>query len=325
MLMVPTGTRAHAAGRASYLRGLVAVAFEDLDGVPAGVDDVDGWLAWPGVVAIASTVSRALSYGTIYTTKLLRRGTDIDRATPWRILQDLKVSDAMQAFRPPFLLAGAHAQGRNGQPEEAIPGEAGQRASANGAHPAPSASSQLTGTSLAALPGPVTGELDAQAIFATESLSQALRQLEIYGRDGLPVLSDDARQITGWVTNATVIRAVGREIRTVQQDAAQAREAADAATGAGERAPGHGVAPQGNQDGAVAAPPPNPLPGYRMVEITLPGDSPAAGTKLGDATWPPGTLPVTLLRDRHLHRPDPHLILRPGDRIAVLTPSRPQP
>ena len=30
-------------------------------------------------VAIASTVSRALSYGTIYTTKLLRRGTDIDR------------------------------------------------------------------------------------------------------------------------------------------------------------------------------------------------------------------------------------------------------
>jgi chloride channel protein, CIC family len=31
-------------------------------------------------IAIASAVSRALSYGTIYTTKLLRRGTDIDRA-----------------------------------------------------------------------------------------------------------------------------------------------------------------------------------------------------------------------------------------------------
>ena len=31
-------------------------------------------------VAIATAVSRALSYGTIYTTKLLRRGTDIDRA-----------------------------------------------------------------------------------------------------------------------------------------------------------------------------------------------------------------------------------------------------
>jgi hypothetical protein len=31
-------------------------------------------------VAIATAVSRGLSYGTIYTTKLLRRGTDIDRS-----------------------------------------------------------------------------------------------------------------------------------------------------------------------------------------------------------------------------------------------------
>src|SRR3984885_8119298 len=41
-------------------------------------------------VAIATAVSRALSYGTIYTTKLLRRGTDIDQATPRRALQDLR-------------------------------------------------------------------------------------------------------------------------------------------------------------------------------------------------------------------------------------------
>jgi chloride channel protein, CIC family len=185
-------------------------------------------------VAIASAVSRALSYGTIYTTKLLRRGTDIDRATPWRALQDLKVADAMQAFRPPFVLAGA--QGRDGhRPEQAVPGQAGQRASANGTRPAAGANRQPAGTStasLAALPGPVTGELDPQAIFGTESLAQALRQLEIYGRDGLPVLSDDARQITGWVTNATVIGAVARHIRAAQHDAAQAQEATDAATGA---------------------------------------------------------------------------------------------
>ena len=38
-------------------------------------------------VAIASTVSRALSNGTIYTTKLLRRGIDIDRAAPPRARQ----------------------------------------------------------------------------------------------------------------------------------------------------------------------------------------------------------------------------------------------
>ena len=53
-------------------------------------------------VAIASTISRALSYGTIYTTKLLRRGTDIDRTTPWRALADLKIADAMRPFRRPL-------------------------------------------------------------------------------------------------------------------------------------------------------------------------------------------------------------------------------
>jgi CIC family chloride channel protein len=67
-------------------------------------------------VAIASTLSRALSYGTIYTTKLLRRGTDIDRATPWRALHDLKITDIMQPMPParvpldsaPQVLRGSH-------------------------------------------------------------------------------------------------------------------------------------------------------------------------------------------------------------------------
>jgi CIC family chloride channel protein len=249
-------------------------------------------------VAIASTVSRALSYGTIYTTKLLRRGTDIDRATPWRILQDLKVSDAMQAFQPPFLLTETPAHDGHAK-----------LANADGASPA------------AALPGPVTGELDPQTIFATESLAQALRQLEIYGRDGLPVLSDDAREITGWVTNTAVIGTVAREIRAAQQNAAQAQEAAEAAGGMVDQAAGR--VPQGHQGVAVAAPPPNPLPGYRIVEITLPDDSPAAGTMLSDVTWPAGYMPVSLLRNRHLRPPEPHLVMRPGDRIALLTAEAP--
>ena len=64
-------------------------------------------------VAIASTLSRAVSYGTIYTTKLLRRGTDIDRATPWRALQDLTVTDAMHPFPVPLTIGaseGRHAR-----------------------------------------------------------------------------------------------------------------------------------------------------------------------------------------------------------------------
>ncbi|HEY0717900.1 MAG TPA: chloride channel protein [Streptosporangiaceae bacterium] len=238
-------------------------------------------------VAVASTVSRALSYGTIYTTKLLRRGTDIDRATPWRILQDLKVSDAMQAFKPPVAIGGGPGSGSG---------------------------------SAVALPGPVTGELDPQAIFATESLAQALRQLEIYGRDGLPVLSDDAQQITGWVTNTTVIAAVAREIRAVQQHAAQAQPAASPAAGPAEELSGAmGTPGTHHERESDAAQPPNPLPGYRVVEITLPDDSPSVGGKLSDVPWPSGYLPVSLLRNRHLCSPDPSLVMRPGDRIALLT------
>ena len=53
-------------------------------------------------VAIATATSRALSYGTIYTTKLLRRGQDIDRAAPWRAFGDLKAADAMRPFPAPL-------------------------------------------------------------------------------------------------------------------------------------------------------------------------------------------------------------------------------
>ena len=225
-------------------------------------------------VAIASTISRALSYGTIYTTKLLRRGTDIDRATPWRALQDLKVADAMQPFRPPFLV----------------------KRGANGA-------SQAAGAASASLPGPVTSERDPQAIFATESLTQTLRQLEVYGRDGLPVLSDDGQQIDGWVTNAGVLAAVAREVNTAQEESTDAQGAADWDT------------PQPS-----AAKPPSPLPGYRIIEITIADDSPAAGMKLADITWPPGYLPVSVLHDRSLRAPDPQAVLGAGDRVNLLTP-----
>jgi hypothetical protein len=38
-------------------------------------------------------------------------------------------------------------------------------------------------------------------------------------------------------------------------------------------------------------------------------------------TWPPGSIPVSILRG-HIHRdPDPALILRPADQISLLTPA----
>jgi CIC family chloride channel protein len=228
-------------------------------------------------VAIASTLSSALSYGTIYTTKLLRRGTDIDRATPWRALADLKIADAMRPFRPPLPV-----------PPPALPG-------ADGGGTAPDGTAR---------PGPVISQADPQALFATESLAQALRQLEVYGHEGLPVLSADGRQIPGWVTAPDVLRAIGRQLTAAQAQNAQAEVAAD-----GDHA----------DPGSLPRHPPDPLPGYRLVEITITAGSPAAGRNLADVTWPQGSTPVSVLRGHQLRPPDPQITLAPGDRVSLLT------
>jgi CIC family chloride channel protein len=134
-------------------------------------------------VAIASTVSRMLSYGTIYTTKLLRRGIDVDRAAPWRAFGDLKVSEAMQKLGTPLAVPDGNASEDGGK-----------------------------GPDLTSLPGPVTHQGDPQILFSNESVAQALRQLEVYGNDGLPVLSPDGQQVQGWVTNASVLRSIAHRI-----------------------------------------------------------------------------------------------------------------
>ena len=134
-------------------------------------------------------MSRALSYGTIYTTKLLRRGTDIDRAAPWRALQDLKVTDVTRPFRPALSIPP------NGKALSAADGK-----------------SDAVRLDETALPGPVTYRHDVQTLFASESLGQALRQLTVYGRDGLPVVSADSRRLEGRVTNNGVLRALAHRV-----------------------------------------------------------------------------------------------------------------
>ncbi len=227
-------------------------------------------------VAIASMTSRALSYGTIYTTKLLRRGIDIDRTTPWRALADLKIADAMRPFRPPLPVPPA------------VQTNAGGGAAPDGT----------------ALLGRVIYRPGPQALFATESVAQALPQLEAYGHDGLPVLSADGHQIPGWVTAPDVLRAIARQLSTAQAETEQAQLGADR-----------------DHDGPGALPqhPPTPLPGYQFTEITLTADSPAAGRKLADVSWPAGSAPVIVLRGHRLYPPQPELALACGDRVILLT------
>ena len=218
-------------------------------------------------VAIATALSRALSYGTIYTTKLLRRGQDIDRAAPRRAFGDVKAADAMGRFAVPL----------------AVP--AGPQAAADGADIA------------SELPGTVIYEAHPQVVYAGESLAQTLRQLEAYGRDGLPVLSSDGRKVEGWITNASVLRTIARRIGVARPPGT--RPAAPAAAG---RQPE----------------PPTPLHGYRVVELAVGPSSPAVGTKLGRVNWPVGSIPVSVLRHRSLQDPEPGLTLAAGDRVSLL-------
>jgi CIC family chloride channel protein len=239
-------------------------------------------------VAIASVTSRTLSYGTIYTTKLLRRGTDIDRSAPWRALQDLKVTDVMRPLYPALPV-----------PPDGAYGDQDMKPVGNGAGSPPEA-----------IVGPVTGQLDPQALFASESLGQALRQLEVYGRDGLPVLSADGHQVQGWVTSASLLRALGRQISGAPDDAVRAQAAA---TGEPEDA------------ATMLRHPPAPLPGYQLIEITIPSASPAAGRTLADVAWPPASTPISVLHGRQLQAPDPSLTLAVGDRVSLLVPQDPSP
>ena len=229
-------------------------------------------------VAIATAVSRAVSYGTIYTTKLLRRGTDIDRPAPWRALQQMTAADAMLPLPEPVELTTAAGGADDG-------GAAGE----------------------AALPWSATGLGEPQALFADESLDQALRQLLRYDHDGLPVISVDGERMLGWLSDAAVIGAVARQLHGAAPRFAREALAAD-------------LAEPGTR--SAAGRPSNPLPGYRLLEIAVPDGSRAAGATVGSISWPPGYTPVSIRRHGRPREPDRHLVLTPGDRITVLARSQ---
>jgi CIC family chloride channel protein len=224
-------------------------------------------------VAVGTTVSRALSYGTIYTTKLLRRGIDIDRPAPTHAFAHLTAADAMHRFPVPLDLTR-----RAGDAQR----------------------------NWTALLGPVTRVREPQALFANDSLAQALRQLVLYGRDGLPVIDTDARRVQGWLTNQNVLRAVGAYLADVQPEIAASHQAAEWA---------YPQATKAEHD------PRSQLAGYRIVEHSLTPDSVAAGRILGELDWPAGHFPVSILHDRRLVDADPTVRLTAGDRINILVPA----
>ena len=139
---------------------------------------------------IAAAVSKRLTYGSIYTTKLLRRGIDIERPKAPDMLQTITVAEVMQPLATPE-------------------GPVRLQAPSNGTtrHPAPAPRKPWRSSSARLSPFD-----QPQALFPDEDLEQALRQLVLFGRDGLPVLSHDGQQLRGWITRQDLLQALGDRV-----------------------------------------------------------------------------------------------------------------
>jgi CIC family chloride channel protein len=230
---------------------------------------------------LASQLARHITHGSIYTTKLLRRGIDIERPKAIGALRALTVEQVMQPL--PAI---------NGQPrlfrDDARAGA--------GAEPSPWHD----------LIGPVTLARRLQIVYADEDLEQARRQLVIYGRDGLPVLSHDG-ELRGWLTRADILSALTTKLETTEREIRDGAAATEAAAG---RPPAAGPQPT------------RPLPGYELLEVRIQSDSPALGRRITDIQWPAGSSVVALTHGREIHAATPALRLLAGERVLVLTPLR---
>ncbi len=227
---------------------------------------------------IASALSKHLSYGSIYTTKLLRRGIDIERPRTSGVLQKLTVGDVMHRYpgpngHGPTLLVGD----RDGA--EHVPAEP----------PWPE------------LLGPVADVRPPQALFADETLEQAMRQLVLHGHAGLPVLSHDGEHLLGWITRQNVLGAIAHEL-------GESAEEIERSARASEYSPQRAHVPS------------TPLEGYDLVEIVIGPRSPALGRRLDEISWPPGSCAVAVTEGREIVAPRPDVELRVGERVVLLAP-----
>ena len=233
---------------------------------------------------IASQLAKRITYGSIYTTKLLRRGIDIERPTASRALQALTVEQVMQPLRT-----------LNGQPRlfgDGVPTE----------RPA------VAVPRWEQLVGPVTLARRPQMLFPEEDLERARRQLVVYGRDGLPVVSRDG-ELRGWLTRADVLRALETNFSSSEAEIEAGAEEANFAV-ADPVAASH-----------ISS---TPLPGYEVLELQIGPDSPARERRLGEIDWPPGSIAVAVTQGREIRAASPDLLLHPGERVIVLAPSGPE-
>jgi CIC family chloride channel protein len=230
---------------------------------------------------IAAQLAKRIAYGSIYTTKLLRRGIDIERPKAIGALQALSVEDVMQPLGK-----------LDGQP---------RLFGAEATHKRPA----VQESEWERLVGPVTLTRRPQVLFAEEDLEQARRQLVLYGRDGLPVLTHDG-QLRGWLTRADVLRALATKLSSSEEEIEEGAAAAEFAV---------------EDPSAAIHKPSTPLRGYQILELRILSGSPARGRRVSDIPWPPGCIVVAVTQGREIHAARADLQLHPGERVIVLAPT----
>jgi len=233
---------------------------------------------------IAAAVSKQLSYGSIYTTKLLRRGIDIERPQTTNLLQRLTVADVMHPIPQPEGDAWILRAPAPGGERDAIPNELWERVA-----------------------GPVTDTRKPQELFGEETLEQALRQLTLYDHDGLPVVSHDGQHLRGWITRQDVLRTLATSVSSSAAEIEHGAVAADFAAQDPE---------------ALAHTPSTPLSGYEIVEIAITLESPALGRRAGNIAWPPGSIIVAVSEGHEIVPVRDDTEFHAGDRVILLAPAR---
>jgi CIC family chloride channel protein len=229
---------------------------------------------------IAAALSKQLSHGSVYTTKLLRRGIDIERPRPDNVLETLSVADVMTPVTTPNGLPRTEPEAPDGELPEEIFGELG---------------------------AVVQTTRNPQELFEDETLEQALRQLTLYGRSGLPVLSADRRHVRGWITRRDVLAALARSIETAGRGMETGAVAADFGAANPQRAAHASSAP---------------LAGYEIIDLSITSDSPAAGRRIGEVAWPDGAVVVAITDGAEMVPALEGTTILPGERIIVLAPAR---
>jgi chloride channel protein, CIC family len=219
-------------------------------------------------------VAKRLSYGTIYHTKLLRRGTD-RTAPPGQPLPDphraIQHATIPHCGHPPAAPSTSERDGAEAPENEAT------------------VDPDRLGT--------VVDVRTPQTLLTDETLDQALRQLVLYGPEGLPVVSPDQRQLVGWITNHDVIQILTDQLAAYPRDASQAHTAAEWAT-------------------TDPRTPPSPLPGHEVVELAI--GATGAGRTIDQLDWPPGVTPLAIIRRQRTIIARPDLKLDSGDHLIAL-------